>query len=131
MKHCVISFLVCVTILISYCFHHSTADSDEDELIEYINIAIQQEINAILNDRYLWLLGNFTTAFRKRTTYYLSFDMIKSTCVIFKNADHMLDGSYGIIRCDEFNPRQKKQCVYIVDIDVQSVKPMKLHGSCE
>ncbi|KRX63925.1 hypothetical protein T09_13611, partial [Trichinella sp. T9] len=131
MKHCVISFLVCASILISYCFHYSTADSEEEELIEHINIAIQKHVNAILNDKYLWLLGNFTTAFRKGTTYYLSFDMIKSLCLTFGNADKMLDGTYGIRHCNEFNPRQKKKCVYIVYTDAKYIKRLKLHGSCE
>ncbi|XP_003381025.1 putative ARF guanine-nucleotide exchange factor 2 [Trichinella spiralis] len=130
MKYCVISFLVGASILISYCFRYSIADSEEEELIEYINIAIQKQVNAILNENFLWLLGNFTTAFRRGTAYYLSFDMIKSLCLTFGNADKMLDGTYGIRHCSEFNPRQKKQCVYIVYTNAKSTKRLKLHGAC-
>ncbi|KRX88811.1 hypothetical protein T4E_9364, partial [Trichinella pseudospiralis] len=126
MKHCVISFLLHSSILMFYCFHHLIANNDEDELIENIMIAIQKRVNFILNDNYLWLLGNFTTAFKKENHYYLSFDMIKSTCMSFDDADPMLDGTYGIIFCDEFVPRQKRPCIYIVN----TLNSITLYGAC-
>ncbi|KRZ03105.1 hypothetical protein T11_7900, partial [Trichinella zimbabwensis] len=126
MKHCAISFLLRASILMFYCFHHLTAINDEDELIENIIIEIQKRVNYILNDNYLWLSGNFTTAFRKGNHYYLSFDMIKSRCMSFDYADPMLDGTYGIILCDEYVPRQKKPCIYIVN----TADSITLYGAC-